>query len=66
MIIKKLIDYNINPNISLKLKVLTDNMYTKTLTRKTISLYFCSSNTLEETKSKLLLKKGIPTTKIYI
>ena len=53
----KLIDYNINSNTSLKLKVIHDVIYIKTLTGKTITLNFCPSNTIEETKINLFLKK---------
>ena len=53
----KLIDYNINSNTSLKLKVIHDVIFIKTLTGKTITLNFCPSNTIEETKMNLFLKK---------
>ena len=55
----KLIDYN-NSNLSLKLKVLTDNMYIKTLNGKTIILNYYPSNKIEETKIKIFFKECIP------
>ena len=49
----KLIEYNINSNISLKLKALDDVIFLKTLTGKTICFYFYPSNIIEETKIKI-------------
>ena len=54
---KKLIDYNIKSNSSLKIKILTDNMYIKILTVKSITLYFYLSNKFEDIKIKIFLKK---------
>jgi ubiquitin len=56
----KLIDYNINSNASLKLRILPDVIFIKTLTGKTISFYFCPSNTIEETKINIFFKECIP------
>ena len=55
----ELIDCN-NSNLSLKLKVLTDNMYIKTLNGKTIILNYYPSNKIEETKIKIFFKECIP------
>lgn len=57
---KKLIDYNINTNSLLELYTQFDCIFVKTLTGKTISFFYCPSNTVEEFKIRIYFKENIP------